>query len=209
MSLPLAYQAGDAGEAQRTSQILIDAVSEQDDRVTIAELTQALHGRAFGMASLIFALPACVPMPPGVPTIVGLAILLVSLQLVMGRTDLWLPRFIADRSFAREWLLGALEKTRPRLEQLERFAQPRMLFLTGPVGARLVGLVLLVLAIMLILPIPIFGNMPLAFAAAILSVALIERDGRLVLFGVLATVVAIAIVSAVAWGAYQGFKFVF
>ena len=103
----------------------------------------------------------------------------------------------------------ALEKTRPRLEQIERFAQPRMLFLTGPVGARLVGLVLLILAVMLILPIPIFGNMPLAFAAAILSVALIERDGRLVLFGVLATVIAIAIVTTVGLFAIWGFKIVF
>jgi hypothetical protein len=209
MSLPLAYETGEAGEVPRTSQILIDAVREQDDRVTVAELAQALHGRAFGMASLIFALPACVPMPPGVPTVVGLAILLVSLQLAMGRTDLWLPRFIANRSFSREWLLGALEKTRPRLEQVERFAQPRLLFLTGPVGSRLVGLVLLILAVMLILPIPIFGNMPLAFAAAILSVALIERDGRLVLFGVHATVIAIAIVTSVAFAAIWGFKFVF
>lgn len=193
MTLPIVVSAIPAIEELRTSQLLIETVRGEDETVTFAELTEALHGRAFGITALIFALPACVPMPPGVPTIVGLAIALVAIQMVMGRDRLWLPQFVAQRAMPRDKLMGALEKARPWLEKMEKFARPRMLYLTGDLGTRAVGALLLFLAGMLILPIPIIGNFPLAMAAAVLALGLIERDGRLVLFGVLASGLAVAV----------------
>jgi hypothetical protein len=193
MTLPVVVSAIPTPVELRTSQLLIDTVRGEDETVTFAELTEALHGRAFGITALIFALPACVPMPPGVPTVVGLAIAVVAVQMVMGRDRLWLPSFLAQRAMPRDWLLGALEKARPWLEKVEKFAQPRLLFLTGDLGSRGVGALLLFLAGMLILPIPIIGNFPLAMAAAVLSLGLTERDGRLVLAGVLASAIAVAI----------------
>ncbi len=198
MTLPILVTSIPAEEELRTSQLLIQTVRGEGEKVTFGELTEALHGRAFGMAALILALPACVPMPPGVPTVVGLAIAIVAVQMVMGRDKLWLPPFIAKRTLPREWLLGALEKARPWLEKIEKFAQPRLLFLTGAMGSRAVGAVLLFLAGMLILPIPFIGNFPLAMAAAVLSLGLTERDGRLVLAGVAASGLAVAITGAFA-----------
>jgi hypothetical protein len=177
----------------------------EGERVYVRDMMEALKGRAFGVAALAFALPVCLPMPPGVPTVMGAALLIVSVQMIFGRDTLWLPGFIMRRSIDREKLKAAIAKIRPRLEKLERAAKPSMLFLTGDVGRRFFGVVMLALAIMLILPIPFFGNMPLGFAAAILALGLIERDGYFVLAGLLATVVAFVITGSIGILAVKAF----
>jgi hypothetical protein len=137
-------------------------------------------------------------MPPGVPTVAGVGLCMVAVQMVLGNRRLWLPKWLREKSVGRAKLKGAIAKMAPRLDMFERAAKPRLLPLTGSVGQRAFGAILLILAIMLILPIPIFGNMPLGFAAAILALGLIERDGWFVLAGLAATVIAILITGSFA-----------
>lgn len=170
----------------------------QGDRVTVSDMLEAMKGRAFGMAALAFALPVCFPMPPGVPTVAGVGLSLVAMQMALGNEKLWLPKWLREKSIRRDKLQAAVLKMMPKLRQFEMAAKPRLLPLTGQIGQRLFGLALLVLAVMLILPIPIFGNMPLGFAAAILALGLIERDGYFVLAGLMATVIAIVITGSFA-----------
>lgn len=174
----------------RTSDLLMAAVRGESDRVTIAQILDALDARAFGLATLLFAIPSVIPMPPGVPTVVGIALLIVSLQMVIGRQELWLPRFLSKRSFSRKALVSGFEKIKPQLEFIEKFARPRLLILTGKIATVLIGVVILFMAIVLILPLPPGGNFPPALACAILGMALVERDGIIVLIGLLATAAA-------------------
>lgn len=171
--------------------MLLDAVAGAGgDRVTVGEILDRLDARAFGLAVLLFSLPSIVPMPPGVPTVVGIALLIVSLQMVIGRHELWLPGILSKRSFSRPSLVSALTKIRPQLEALEKICRPRLMFLTGGVGTVLIGLVVLVMAIVLILPLPPGGNFPPALACAVLGMGLSERDGIIVLAGIATTVAA-------------------
>jgi hypothetical protein len=181
----------------RTSALLLQAVRGDGERITIAQILDALDARAFGLATLIFSLPSVVPMPPGVPTVVGVALLIVSMQMVIGRHELWLPGFLSKRSFSRKALVGAFEKMAPRLEAVERIARPRLLFMTGKVGTVLIGLVVLFMAVVLILPLPPGGNFPPALACAVLGMGLAERDGVIVLFGLVVSVAATFAVSVV------------
>lgn len=158
--------------------------------MTIAQILDALDARAFGLAILLFAIPSVIPMPPGVPTVVGIALLIVSIQMVFGRVELWLPSFLSKRDFSRKALVSGFEKIKPQLEFIERFARPRLLFLTGRVGTVVIGVVVLVMAVVLILPLPPGGNFPPALACAILGMALVERDGFIVILGLLVTVAA-------------------
>jgi hypothetical protein len=175
--------------------------SGDGERLSIGELLAALEARAFGIGALVFALLAGVPMPPGVPlpALFGLAIGFIAIQMTLGLHRLWLPGFIAKRCISRNWLQRTLERERPRVERITRAAKPRLLFLTGGLGARLVGVLLLVHAILLLLPIPFLGNVPPAIAAVILALGLTERDGVLILAGVVASAVAVAVTGAVAW----------
>ena len=56
----------------RTSEVLRDLVEGgESERITFREILVELRHRAFGFALLIFALPCCLPMPPGIPTVCG------------------------------------------------------------------------------------------------------------------------------------------
>jgi hypothetical protein len=181
----------------RTSELLLRALRGDSERVTVGEILDALDNRAFGLATLIFSIPSIVPMPPGVPTVVGVVLLIIAVQMVFGREDLWLPRFLSKRSFPRKPLVSAFEKFVPRLEAIEKLAQPRLMFMTGRVATVLIGLVVLFMAVVLILPLPPGGNFPPALACAVLALGLIERDGVIILFGLVASILATIAVSVV------------
>jgi hypothetical protein len=178
------------GPAHRTSDLLVAAVQGESERVTIGEILDALDNRAFGLATLLFAIPSVIPMPPGVPTVVGIALLIVSIQMVLGREDLWLPSLLSKRSFSRKALVDGFLKIKPQLDFIERFTRPRLLFLTGRLATVMIGIVILAMAVVLILPLPPGGNFPPALACAVLGMGLVERDGAIVLLGLVVTVAA-------------------
>lgn len=188
----------------RTSEVLRDLAYGEGERVTFREILVGLRHRAFGFTLLIFALPACLPMPPGIPTICGFAISIIALNLIAVRRRLWLPSAIADKSLARADLRRVVDRVLPHLQRLERFCRPRLPVITEPIGKVLIGLVVLVLGLLMILPIPFVGNIPPGIATAIVAVGVTERDGVVVLVGLVVSVIAIAVASAASWAAILG-----
>ncbi len=139
-------------------------------------------------------------MPPGIPTVCGIAIVIIALNLIAARQRLWLPGAIADKSVARADLKRMVDRVAPYLERLEKICKPRFPIVTDPVGKILIGIVILALGVIMILPIPFVGNMPPGFAASVIAIGMTERDGLIVLIGTLVSAVAIAVAS-VATGA--------
>ncbi len=180
-----------------TSQVLVQAVQGDSAKVSVRGIIDALDARSFGLAVLLFALPSVVPMPPGVPTVVGIILLIVAAQMVVGRRELWLPRILADREFDRRSLVKAFEGLAPKLGILEKVMKPRLLFMTGRVGSILIGVIVLIMAVVLILPLPPGGNFPPALACAVLGLGLTQRDGLTVLIGLAVSVIALVAVSFV------------
>ncbi|MDZ4760093.1 MAG: exopolysaccharide biosynthesis protein [Alphaproteobacteria bacterium] len=180
----------------RTSALLLRAVEGDSERISVGQILDALDARAFGLAILVFSLPSIAPMPPGVPTVVGVALLIVAIQMLLARHELWLPGFLSKRSFPRPMLVSAFQKFGRTLETVEKIMKPRLLFMTGPVGTFLIGVIVLVMAVVLILPLPFGGNLPPALACAVLGMGLAERDGAVVLVGVVASIAATIAVTA-------------
>jgi hypothetical protein len=175
--------------------VLRELAEGEGERVTFREILAKLRHRAFGFTLLIFALPCCLPMPPGIPTVCGIAIVIIALNLVAARQRLWLPSAIADKSVARADLQRMVERWAPRLAKLERICKPRLAIVTEPVGKVLIGIVIFALGFIMILPIPFFGNMPPGFAASLIAIGMTERDGLIVLIGEAVSVIAIAVAS--------------
>lgn len=63
---------------------------------------------------------------------------------------------------------------------------------------------MLVPAVLLILPIPIFGNIPPGIAATVIAIAVCEGDGLIALAGALLALVVLVVIMAAAWGLIQG-----
>lgn len=184
---------------ERTSEVLREIAAGEGERVTFRDILTVLRHRAFGFTLLIFALPCCLPMPPGIPTVCGVALVVIALNLIAARQRLWLPDAIANKSVARADLQRLVARATPYLERLERICKPRLTIVTEPVGKVLIGLVILALGFIMILPIPFLGNIPPGFAATFIAIGMTERDGLIVLIGLVVSVVAIALASVATW----------
>lgn len=182
-----------------TSEVLLRSVRGESEKVSVQQILDALDARSFGLAVLLFALPSVVPMPPGVPTVVGIILLIVAVQMTAGREDLWLPGILSKREFDRKSLVGAFEGLAPKLAVIEKVMKPRLLFMTGRVGSICIGVIVLIMAVVLILPLPPGGNFPPALACAVLGMGLAQRDGLIVMIGLVVSVVALVAVSFVTW----------
>src|SRR5688572_29187346 len=190
---------------ERTSEVLRDLVADgESDRITFRQILTELRHRALGFALLIFALPCSLPMPPGIPTVCGIALVIIAVNLIAARRRLWLPSAIADKSVSRSDLKRMVDRVAPYLERLEKVCKPRLPIVTDTLGKILIGIVILALGLVMILPIPFVGNMPPGFAASVIAIGMTERDGLVVLIGTIASAVAIAVASVATTTAILG-----
>lgn len=89
----------------------IAQVASDRDEVYLATIMDALGTRSFGPVLLLIGVILVSPLSglPGMPTTMGIGLVLISLQLVMGREAFWLPRWLLQRHVASHRLQGALE----------------------------------------------------------------------------------------------------
>ncbi len=160
--------------------------------ITLGELIDQLKERAIGLVLLILALPCCLPFVYGVPQAVALPMLFFAGQMAIGRRTLWLPENLRARSFQVATLKDIIDRGRRYIGWFEAVAHPRLAALTSPTGTTIVGALLLIPTASILVPLPLTNTVPGA-GVAIASVGLIERDGLLVLFGLLVGLVWVAI----------------
>jgi hypothetical protein len=170
--------------AERTSELLERLAQDQSQaEISLGQLVDALGDRAFGAVMLLFSLPMIFPMPPGVSAVFGVPLVWFAFQITINNPRPWLPRFIRGKKFSREHLRAVIRKISPFILYFEKFFKPRIHNLTQGWPERLVGLMLLSLALIIFLPIP-FGNMLPALAIAVIAIGYIERDGLVILVGI-------------------------
>ncbi|EHS53517.1 Exopolysaccharide synthesis ExoD [Rhizobium sp. PDO1-076] len=189
---------------RRLSEILSDIAQDGDrTRVSVADIFTAMGDRAFGALLLIFAIPNVVPTPPGTSAITGAPLVFLAAQLMLGQSP-WLPKIIANRSMTREDFAAIVRRISPWLARGERMLRPRMTYLVYPPVEYLTGLLCLILAIILALPIPL-GNILPAIAICLFSFGILERDGLCILFGLVTFVVSLVVVAGVLFAIVKGF----
>jgi hypothetical protein len=162
------------------SEMMGQIAADSDPTVTLGEIIHRLGHRAFGAMFFVFAAPNWLPLPPGTSTFLGFPLVLMTPQMIFGVRGPWLPNFIDERPLKRRQLADAFQKLIPWLQRVEKVSRPRLTFLFGPVGDRVIALVCFLLSLILILPIPL-GNMAPAAAIAVFGLAVIQRDGILAL----------------------------
>ena len=179
---------------ERGLRALLDgfAVGDPDEVLRLQDLLAGLGRRAFGMLLLIATLPAFIPIPIG-GAISGPLVVLIGVQLLVGTRRPWLPEFLARRGPHRHALARFDKKISPWLARLEKLVRPRLPQLFRHRAAMMsTGLLLVLLGLLLSLPIPLtnylFGALLLLFA-----LALLERDGALLLVAWGAGAIAVAV----------------
>jgi hypothetical protein len=194
----------DSHHAPRISEILDGLAGAKRKTVSVQDVLEAFGDRAFGALLFVFAAPVALPMPPGVSAILGAPLLFITAQLMVGRRTLWLPKALADRTMTRTDFVALMGKLSPYLTWLERRLKPRFTYLYNPWLDRVTGLICLVLAIIVFLPIP-FGNMLPALAISAFGLGVAERDGVVGLFGGVMAVVSILVLAVLSKALIAGF----
>lgn len=167
-----------------TSELLLALVRNfPGERVSIQNLMDGLGERSFGFVLLLFGLLSAIAVVPGLATVTAIPLLFFGLQMLAGYRTPSLPGFIANRSFAKRDLIRTIEGGLWFLRWVESVCRPRLLFMTGSVGERLLGLLVFVLALVIALPGPGTNFLP-GLAIAFMAVAIIQRDGLLLLLGI-------------------------
>lgn len=191
---------GKVARARRAlSDVFEHIARSKAERVSIDEVLGRLSDRSLGAGLILFAAPNMLPLPPGVASILGIPLIFISAQLMIGSKVLWLPRPI------RRWSLGS--KTYRRLasgmsgimKRAEKFVRPRMPFVTGPVFERVLGGFALVLSLVLLIPIPL-GHLLPAFSLLVLGFGVMERDGLMASAGVLCGVISLGVIAGISSG---------
>ncbi|WP_229445161.1 exopolysaccharide biosynthesis protein [Massilia sp. Leaf139] len=186
---------------------ILQALADDDsrERIAVGDLLTALADRALGALLFVFACPNALPALPGTSVILGAPLVLLAAQLAFKRQP-WLPGFIARRSMARADFQALIARIRPWLQRAEQMLRPRASAWALPPMEYLVGLVCLVLAIVVLLPIPL-GNMLPALAISMLALGILERDGYWIIGGLVTAVGAAALVSGVIFASVQALLF--
>jgi fructose-1,6-bisphosphatase/inositol monophosphatase family enzyme len=141
-----------AAKPSRLSDI-VKSINTEDD-TTIGTLVDSLGERAFGALMFIFAVPNIIPTPPGTSAILGLPLVILTWQVLIGRQSLWLPAVVRHRRISRELISAFVNKVTPVMAKLERILKPRMGFLVSSDAAeRVIGLVTFPLAVALSSPV--------------------------------------------------------
>ena len=191
-------------EHLRTSELLDRlATQAQAAPLTLHDVLEQFSRRAFGLLLLLVTLPAFLPLPAGAGAISGPLVALLGIQLLFGMRRPWLPKRLAMHEIAATRLQALALRLGPWLRRLERLSRPRweILILSLP-GSMLCGLLIVLLGVLLSLPVPL-TNYPLALLIIGFAVALIERDGVLLLFLWLLSLITIAAMAGLTGEAFN------
>ena len=185
------------------------AAREGDTEVTMRCIREALADRSFATFLILTCLINLLPFPPGSTIVLGVPIIIVAAQMVAGRKTVWLPEFFLKQSLSKKAFHKMTTKMIPALQRIEGWVRPRHWpFSSAKSAEKIIGLWAFILGIAVVLPVPL-GNWFPAFACAICGAALSERDGRLLIIGVLLGIASIVVLVAMIIAIHFGVTWVF
>ena len=179
------------------------------ENVTLREVILLLHGRGYLLLVMLISLPFCTPIPlPGISTPLGLIIAIIGVRLALGAKP-WLPARLLDLRLPPAVFIKVFAFTQKIILWFERLLRPRLLWLTASPGLlQLHAIPIVICAALLLLPLPIpFSNTIPAWSIMLIAGGLLERDGKFILAGYVAALLAIAFFAVIAIFGVEAFDF--
>lgn len=171
-------------------------LADRQGRISIGDVLDAVGDRSYGPALMLPALIEITPIGgiPGVPTLLATIIAITAAQLLFGKEHLWLPQILQRRSVSGRKLHAAADKLDGLARWLDKWFHSRMArFVHGP-WPRISA----ALALLLCLTVPPLELLPFASTAPMVAIiafglALLVRDGLLMLIAIAAAVTSMGL----------------
>tara|TARA_R110002049_G_scaffold198475_6_gene368495 strand:- start:1056 stop:1640 length:585 start_codon:yes stop_codon:yes gene_type:complete len=166
---------------------LLDRIAEltrDNGRVSIGMVVESVGSRSFGPMLILIGVTLFSPLSgiPGMSFFMASFVLLVAVQMLIGRHHFWLPRFILDRSVERDKLQKALDWLNRPARAIDGVLKPRLTFLVRSEGSYAIAALCVVVGLcMPFMELVPFSSSAAGLALLALGLALVVRDGFLVL----------------------------
>jgi hypothetical protein len=180
--------------------MVLDTLADagDDDEVTIGQILDEFGDRSLAPVLLVPALLTASPISgiPGVPTVTGIIVALIVVQMLMGKDTLWVPQALARRGVSRQKMDKAVNFLRKPVGWIDRLLKPRLTWLAERPWNYVALLTCLAIAVlapgMELLP---FVISIAAVAIGFFAAGILVRDGLVILLGY----VVVGIVAVLAW----------
>ncbi|MEM1255818.1 MAG: exopolysaccharide biosynthesis protein [Cyanobacteria bacterium P01_H01_bin.21] len=173
-------------------------VATAGHNVTLNELLTLGGERTFGFLFVLLSLPSALPVPaPGYSIPFGIVMLLLAVQLMIGREKPWLPKGWMSKGFERTKVAGFITKGLPWLQKIEAVSRPRLsIICTSPVGRLVLGIAIALMSTCMLIPIPGTNTLP-AIGIFVIGFGLLDDDGAISLAGLTICTLAVGLVGSV------------
>lgn len=165
---------------------LCDAGGDEET-VSVEAVLKAVGRRSFGPVLLVPGVIALSPLSgiPGAPTVVGIMVLLVAGQVLVGREEFWLPQFILRRSISRRRFEKTINAMMRVARYVDRLVKPRLTYFTEGPAVYLIAAMCVALALTApFLEVVPFSATGVGAAVTAFGLALTFHDGLLALLAV-------------------------
>ena len=169
--------------------------------LTLHQIRDRLDERAYGLLILLLSIPCLVPGLYGVPQVVGVIIIMIAAQLLAGREEPWLPRWVLNLRARGAWLKAMADFAETRLGWVDRLSRPRLTGFASGAGEKLAAIFMILATLTIVLP---FTNTIPSIGLALLSVGLIQRDGLFVIGGAIVATAWLSALGILATGLLMG-----
>lgn len=161
---------------------------------TLGAIVDSIGERGFGLLLALLALPAALPIPaPGYATPFGILMIGLGIQMIRGHHQPSLPEKARKRVIRYKTFSATVKGAGLPLKVAEILVRPRFSKLATNRGMMiLIGAVIVVLAAFMSIPIPLTNTIP-SFAIFLIACGLLEKDGLVLLGGLVAAPVGAAV----------------
>lgn len=164
--------------------------------ISFGEILDTLKDKGLALLLAVIALPVAIPIPSPLNTIFGVPLCILTAQLVYRLEHPWLPKWLRNKTIKTETFRSFIVKSTPLFNRLAKFLKPRMPGVLTNASERVMGVLCLLCAISIVLPI-LFGNSIPSAAIFTMSLAIMYKDGLVAIFGMIMAVIGLIISSSV------------
>ncbi|MCA9329841.1 exopolysaccharide biosynthesis protein [Candidatus Saccharibacteria bacterium] len=180
----------------------IDQWLSASGKKTVGDLQTMFGEKSFAILILIFMFIPALPIPTGGITTVFLipASIFASVQMMLGKKSLWLPKFLKKIKLGDATLTKALPFIIKRIEWFEKFSRPRLSSYIPSLPFRVLNglmIVLFTIGSLIAPPFSWLDTLP-SLGAVILSLGIILEDVLLVAIGSLVGLIGLGLIMAAA-----------
>jgi len=183
---------------------------QKGGKTKISELMEDFHENGILLAMIFFSLPVAIPLPypPGFTTVMGIPLMILSIQMLLGNKKVSLPQKINDYELKNSTLRAISDKVVPRLVSVEKYVKPRFSFAKSVYCEQFIGFISLLAALSVALPIPLTNAIP-ALGIAVMALGLLNRDGLVIIVGFFISVIGSLVAIGAVIASWITIKYIF